>query len=259
MRLTIDSESSQLLCFLSNRHSRTRWPCPSLSNIAPGVDIDNGLHVQSTIYNGNITTDFDFIVLIPLPYWIFLLSLVQLFAANRMNPVPADSLYTMEPEEKELPTIRIHPTNILVQISNPQSWKMVVLLSRPTGYLLLLVTLGTLLLSIDELVHLGISGWGVGLLPFVPITAAIASTLHFARNHLNPYDFKLGGLYGLRCYNKRLAGSFKSKITLRSYRFGRAWSLWRQSKCTRFCGWRDHIRRKIAHTLHRNKLSTSLY
>jgi len=169
-------------------------------------------------YHGKITTTFEDIVLVPLPCWLFLLFLIQLFAANRMNPVLANSSYTMDPEENELPKIRIIPANVPIQSSNLQPRKMVVLLSRSTGYLLLLITLCILLLSIDEMVHLGISGWGVGLLPFVPVTAVIASTLYFARNSLNalyPYDFKPGGLYGLCYYNKRLAGSFKSKITLR--------------------------------------------
>ena len=55
---------------------------------------------------------------------------------------------------------------------------------RWTTYLFFLFTAGILILSIDEIARLAILGWGVGLLPFLPITTIIATTLYLMRYRL---------------------------------------------------------------------------
>jgi hypothetical protein len=59
---------------------------------------------------------------------------------------------------------------------------------RWTTYLYFLFTVGVLILSIDEIARLAILGWGVGLLPFLPLVTIIATVLYLMR-------YRLGAIY----------------------------------------------------------------
>jgi len=59
---------------------------------------------------------------------------------------------------------------------------------RWTTYLFFLFTFGVLFLTIDEMARLSHIGWGIGLLPFVPITTIIATMLYLMR-------YRLGAMY----------------------------------------------------------------
>lgn len=97
------------------------------------------------------------------------------------------------------------------QDTSGQPSRMKNIARRVTKYLLIFFTFGVLLLTIDELARLSILSWGVGLLPFVPVTAFMATALHVARNKLNLWYQPGGPNY----QHKRVLGSFRSKIAVR--------------------------------------------
>jgi hypothetical protein len=105
------------------------------------------------------------------------------------------------------------------QETNLRPSRMKTFVRRLSKYLLIFFTFGVLLLTIDELARLSSLSWGVGLLPFVPITAVIATGLHLARNKLNSWHScktDHGALNnGQHSSKRRLAGSFRSKIAVR--------------------------------------------
>jgi len=161
--------------------------------------------IQGPRYNGNLTTSFEDIVLVPLPCWIFLLSLVHLFVANRRDKHISPAADANENQTAAAPT-------------NVRTSRMKTFGRRLIKFLLILFAFGVLLLTIDELARLSSLSWGVGLLPFVPITAAIATGLHLARNKLNSWysherDHRT--FDGQHSSKRRLASSFRSKISMR--------------------------------------------
>jgi hypothetical protein len=164
------------------------------------------MFIQGPRYNGYLTTSFEDIIFGPLPCWIFLLFLVHLFLANRgKHTSPA-----AEASENQKTAAN--------QETNVRPSRMKTFARRLIKYLLILFTFGVLLLTIDELARLSSLSWGVGLLPFVPITAAIATGLHLARNKLNSWyscETDHGALDGQHSSKRRLAGSFRSKIAVR--------------------------------------------
>jgi hypothetical protein len=168
------------------------------------------MFIQGPKYNGYLTTSFEDIVLVPLPCWIFFLSLVQLFVANRRKHASPAA----EASENQ--------TTATSQNTNVQTSRMKTFVKRLIRCLLILFAFGVLLLTIDELARLSSLSWGVGLLPFVPITATIATGLHLARNKLNswyPHEWDHRALDGQHSFKIRLAGSFRSDISLRTIPF----------------------------------------
>lgn len=66
-------------------------------------------------------------------------------------------------------------------------------------YLICLFTFGVLLLTIDEIIRLDNLKWGIGLLPFVPVTAFIATALFFVRN-----KFEARGVNPVGSFKRRI-------------------------------------------------------
>jgi hypothetical protein len=131
-----------------------------------------------------LTTSFEDIILIPLPCWLFLLFLVGFFAmahvhktrrADFQAPVTAKQAESGKPPTSHSST-PVEPT------ARPR------LRLRWTTYLYFLFTAGVLILSIDEIARLAILGWGIGLLPFLPIVTIIATSLYLMR-------YRLGAIY----------------------------------------------------------------
>lgn len=121
-------------------------------------------------------------------------------------------------EENELPKIPLQLPGGAPQPTQEQPSKNWMFARRSLKYLLLVFTIGVLALSIDELVRMSSIQWGVGLLPFLPVTAAIATTLQLARkllNRLYPYKSTPLGIHGMLQLNIALFPSFKSKISVR--------------------------------------------
>ncbi|PVF97293.1 hypothetical protein CPB86DRAFT_786103 [Serendipita vermifera] len=119
------------------------------------------------MYNGQLTTSFVDIVLVPLPCWIFLVLMVFFFATNSRKG-NEDKQVTVDHEPKQ----HAEPSRIR------RIWHGIV------TFLLLLFGFGVLFLSIDEIIRLDRLGWGVGLLPFVPVCAFLAVSLHLSRHRL---------------------------------------------------------------------------
>lgn len=124
-------------------------------------------------YNGELTTTFEDVILIPLPCWIFLVTMAVMFIINRIR---ARSKVTVTDEHGK--PVKPAPSGPDEQGARRH------LRLRWTTYIFFLFTFGILFLSFDEIARLANLGWGVGLLPFVPITTIIATALYLLRYRL---------------------------------------------------------------------------
>ena len=82
-----------------------------------------------------------------------------------------------------------------------------ILAQKSIAGLVVLVNIGLLGASIFELVGLSRIGWGVGMLPFLPVTMFIVAGLYLTRNH-PPEAY---------AYSSKFAGSYRARIGSRVY------------------------------------------
>jgi hypothetical protein len=130
-----------------------------------------------------LTTSFEDIILIPLACWVFLLAIPVFFGWKHYKARRADLLATATPKQAEAGEPVMIKSSTLRVPENRSHLKL-----RWTTYLLFLFTFGILVLTIDEMARLSNLGWGIGLLPFVPITTIIATILYLMR-------YRLGAIY----------------------------------------------------------------
>lgn len=128
-----------------------------------------------------MTTTFEDTILIPLPCWTLLLAVPVFFCwkhyrAHRANLQVGGEKQAETGEHVEIQSSGSSPTP-------RQHLKL-----RWTTYVFFLFTLGIIILTTIEMARLAQIGWGVGLLPFVPITTIFATVLYLMR-------YRLGAIY----------------------------------------------------------------
>ena len=134
------------------------------------------------MHEGNLTTYFEDVCLVPLPCWLFLLYIVLLFLTTRGRG--------HEGGKPAVDRDQHRPTRgrVIAQ------WIV-------TG-LIVFFTIGALIVTIIELIRLSQINWGVGLLPFVPVTIFLATLFYLVRNYPpKPYTYRSG-----------FAGSYKARV-----------------------------------------------
>lgn len=146
--------------------------------------VSNRPDSNTRVYQGrHITTYFEDVYLVPLPCWLFLLYTALFFFLIARGGGHERGKPAVDHDQHRPSRVRS-------------------IIQKAITALIIFFTFGALILTILELIRLTQINWGVGLLPFVPVTIFLA-TLFFLLRNRPPKAYT---------YRSKFAGSYRARV-----------------------------------------------